>query len=79
MNTDSSQKESGRGCKRRREDRSTNDRARDDVSSPGPPSDSDSGEMVDSLQIGRCERKGGRPATLSYRHKEDGDDETKGG
>jgi hypothetical protein len=55
MNTDSSQKESGRGCKRRREDRSTNDRARDDVSSPGPPSDSDSGEMVDSLQIGRCE------------------------
>jgi tetratricopeptide (TPR) repeat protein len=78
--SDSSQEESRRGYKRRRKDRTHKRQrrsVRDDVSSSGPPSDS--GETVDSLQIGR-ERKRGRPATRAYRHvEEDGGDETKGG
>jgi tetratricopeptide (TPR) repeat protein len=79
--TDSSQEDSTRrGYKRRRKDRKhkrTRLSIRDDVSSSGALSDS--GETVDSLQIG-LERKGGRPATRAYRHEEvDGDDETKGG
>lgn len=75
---DSSQEESRRGYKSRRKDRKHKRRRlsmRDDVSSSGAPSDS--GETVDSLQIGR-ERKKGRPATRAFRHEDDRDDETKG-